>query len=85
MLLAPIYLVILIITSLEYRHSNYLEKDLNSSSVFANKKNYLDMLIEDGDFPGDVVIPSKVITKSYLNVFIPFSEPSLISATATMF
>ncbi|RIV67574.1 hypothetical protein [Flagellimonas aequoris] len=74
LLLAPIYLVILIITSLEYRHSNYLEKDLNSSSVFANKKNYLDMLIEDGDFPGDVVIPSKVITTSYLNVFIPFSE-----------
>jgi hypothetical protein len=74
LLLAPIYIIILIITSLEYRHSNYLEKDLNSSSVFANKKNYLDMLVEDGDFPGDVVIPSKVITTSYLNVFIPFSE-----------
>ena len=74
LLLAPIYIIILIITSLEYRHSNYLEKDLNSSSVFANKKNFLDMLVEDGDFPGDVVIPSKVITTSYLNVFIPFSE-----------
>jgi len=74
LLLAPIYIVILIITSLEYRHSNYLEKDLNSSQVFANKKNYLDMLVEDGDFPGEVVIPSKVISTSYLNVFIPFSE-----------
>ncbi len=74
LLLAPIYIIILIITSLEYRHSNYLEKDLNSSSVFANKKNYLDMLVEDGDFPGDMVIPSKVISTSYLNVFIPFSE-----------
>jgi len=34
----------------------------------------LDMLTKDSDFPGEVVIPSKVITKSYLNVFIPFSE-----------
>ncbi|MEO2051111.1 hypothetical protein [Flagellimonas beolgyonensis] len=74
LLLAPIYLAILVITSFEYRNSNYLEKELKSSSIFANKENYLDMLTKDSDFPGEVVIPSKVITKSYLNVFIPFSE-----------
>lgn len=74
LLLVPIYLVILVITTIEYRNSNYLAKDLSSSSIFANKENYLDMLTEDGDFPGNIVIPSKVITKSYLTVFIPFSE-----------
>jgi hypothetical protein len=74
LLLVPIYMVILTITSLEYRNSNYWEKDLNSSSMYANKENYLDMLTDDADFPGNIVIPSKVITKSYLNVFIPFSE-----------
>ena len=74
LLLAPIYLAILVITSFEYRNSNYLEKELKSSSIFANRENYLDMLTKDSDFPGEVVIPSKVITKSYLNVFIPFSE-----------
>ena len=74
LLLAPIYLAILVITSFEYRNSNYLEKELKSSSIFANRENYMDMLTKDSDFPGEVVIPSKVITKSYLNVFIPFSE-----------
>lgn len=74
LLLAPIYLAILVITSFEYRNSNYLEKELKSSSIFANRENYLDMLTKDSDFPGEVVIPSKVITKSYLNIFIPFSE-----------
>ncbi len=74
LLLAPIYIAILLVTSLEYRHSNYLEKDQQSSSNFANRENYLDMLTEDGDFPGEMTISSKVITKPYLNVFVPFSE-----------
>lgn len=74
LLLAPIYIAILMITSLEYRQSNYLDKEQRSSNIFANKENYLDMLTEDGDFPGHMALPSKVITDSYLTVFIPFSE-----------
>nr|WP_297787021.1 hypothetical protein [uncultured Allomuricauda sp.] len=74
LLLAPIYIIILMITSLEYRNSNYLEQDLNSSRTYANRENYLDMMTEEGDFPGSMVIPSKVITQPYLSVFIPFSE-----------
>lgn len=74
LLLAPIYIIILMITSLEYRQSNYLDKEQRSSSMFAKKENYLDMMTEEGDFPGGVVIPSKVITQPYLNVFVPFSE-----------
>ncbi|WP_318309972.1 hypothetical protein [Flagellimonas crocea] len=74
LLLVPIYIAILMITSLEYRNSNYVHKDMKSSDFFANKENYLDMLTEKGDFPGRLVIPSKVITDSYLQVFVPFSE-----------
>jgi len=73
-LLVPIYIAILMITSLEYRSSNYLDKDQQSSSTFAHKENYADMLVEDGDFPGKMVIPSKVINKPFLKVFVPFSE-----------
>ncbi|AWX45492.1 hypothetical protein HME9304_02511 [Flagellimonas maritima] len=72
--LTPVYILILMITSVEYRNSNYLDKDQSSSSIFANKKNYFDMLDEDADFPGEVAIPSKTITKNHLQVFIPFSE-----------
>ena len=74
LLLIPIYIAILLITTLEYRNSNYLQKELNSSSMFANKENYLDMLSDDGDYPGDVTIPSKVITKPFLQVFIRYKE-----------
>ncbi|GGG57534.1 hypothetical protein GCM10011414_29200 [Croceivirga lutea] len=72
--LVPIYVAILFLTSIEYRNSNYLEKDKNSNSRFANKENYMDMLTSEADFPGDLVIPSKIITTNYLQVFMPFRE-----------
>ncbi len=74
LLLTPIYILILFLTGIEYRNSNYLEDDRNSSSIFANKENYMDMLVKDSDYPGEAVIPSKVITTPYLQVFMPFSE-----------
>ncbi len=73
-LLAPIYIIILILSGLEYRNSNYLNKDKHSSTIFANKENYMDMMTEDEDYPGEAVIPSKVITTSYLQIFMPYSE-----------
>ncbi|UJH68019.1 hypothetical protein [Allomuricauda sp. SCSIO 65647] len=73
-LLTPIYIVILLLSGLEYRNSNYLNKEKNSSTIFANKENYMDMMTEDEDYPGEAVIPSKVITTSYLQVFMPYSE-----------
>lgn len=74
LLLTPIYILILFLTGIEYRNSNYLESDRNSSSIFANKENYMDMITEDSDYPGDAVIPSKVITTGHLQVFMPYSE-----------
>ncbi len=73
-LLTPIYILILIISGIEYRNSNYLEKDRNSSTLFANKENYMDMMVEDADYPGEAVIPSKVITTKFVQVFMPYSE-----------
>lgn len=73
LLLTPIYLIILILASVKYENSNYL-KERSSSSKFANKENYQDMLIEDTDYPGEIVIPSKVVRTPYLHVFIPFNE-----------
>ena len=73
-LLTPIYIFILLVSGLEYRNSNYLEKDRSSSTIYANKENYLDMMTEDEDYPGEAVIPSKVITTKFLPVFMPYSE-----------
>lgn len=73
-LLTPIYIIILILSGLEYRNSNYLDKERNSSTIFANKENYMDMMIEEADYPGEAVIPSKVITTKFIQVFMPYSE-----------
>lgn len=74
MVLIPVYFLILIATSLRYKTSNYLSFDNNSSSIYANNKNYADMLVDDTDFIEDVIIPSKVISTPYLNIFIVFNE-----------
>lgn len=73
-LLTPIYIIILILSGLEYRNSNYLEKDRDSSTIYANRENYLDMMKGDSDYPRQAVIPSKVITTKFLTVFMPYSE-----------
>ena len=74
LLLTPIYLLILVVASLQYENSNFLDIERDSSAQFANKENYQDLMNEDGDYPGDFVIPSKVIRTPYLPVFIPFRE-----------
>lgn len=73
LLLTPIYLLILFLTSLENRNSNFWDEDASSSEIFANKDNYADMQTKEDDYPGNVVIPSKVVTDDYLQIFLPFS------------
>ncbi len=73
-LLTPIYILILLITGLEYRKSNYFSPELSSRSYVANKENYRDLLTKSGDIPAQVTIPSKVIRTPYLNIFIGYSE-----------
>ncbi|MBT8269916.1 MAG: hypothetical protein KJN59_11905 [Bacteroidia bacterium] len=73
-LLVPIYLVILIITSLNYRTSNYLDTDQSSSSIYANSQNYEDEIDQKDEFIRGVAIPSKVIKNNFLKIFIHYSE-----------
>ena len=72
--LIPVYIIILTLTSLRYDNSNYLDVDSSSSEIYANNRNYEDLMTEDDDFIRNVAIPSKVINTSYLKVFVPFSE-----------
>jgi len=73
-ILVPLYFIILIATSFEYKKSNYLDISNDSNSYYASKRNYEDMLNEEGQFIRIVAIPSKVITDSYLKVFMVYSD-----------
>jgi len=74
MVLVPIYVLILISTSIEFRQSNYIDFPRDSSSYYASNQNYEDMLTEKGQFIRTAAIPSKVIKDSYLKIFIVFDE-----------
>ena len=73
-ILVPIYVLLLVITSIEDKQSNYFEKSSNSSEYYASKRNYEDMLTEEGQFIKTAAIPSKVIKEAHLKVFMPFSD-----------
>ena len=73
-ILVPVYILILLLTSLKYERSNYIESSDYSNSTYASKKNYEDMLSKEGQFIKTVAIPSKVIKDSYLKVFMVFSD-----------
>lgn len=72
-ILVPIYFIILISTSLNYRTSNYFTRDLNSNSIIANSNNYEDALAEDA-FVEDIAIASKVISDNFLKIFMVMND-----------
>ena len=74
MALVPIYILILVVTSFEYTKSNYLDTPKSSSSYYASNRNYEDMLTEKGQFIRTAAIPSKVITDSYLKIFMVYDD-----------
>lgn len=71
--LVPIYILILVATSLKYNTSNYFNTDLYSNSIITDNKHYEDLL-EDDDFIDEVAISSKVVTKNFLKVFMVFDD-----------
>lgn len=73
-MLIPVYILILILTSLKYETSNYLDINTSSSAIYANSRNYEDLLEGDDQFIRNVAIPSKVITDPFLRVFVVFTE-----------
>ncbi|MGC1473817.1 MAG: hypothetical protein WA775_14580 [Psychroserpens sp.] len=74
LVLVPFYILILVLASFEYQTSNYISNDLDSSDIIANIENYEDQLNDKKQFTGNVSIPSKVITNSYLKVFVLYYE-----------
>jgi hypothetical protein len=72
-MLVPAYIAIMILTSVKYQNSNYLEIEKSSSSYYADSRNYDDMLSNDDDFVKIASIPSKVILDPYLKVFIDYT------------
>jgi hypothetical protein len=66
--------LLLVVTSIEDKQSNYFEKSNDSSEYYASKRNYEDMLIEEGQFIKTAAIPSKAIKDSHLKIFIVFSD-----------
>jgi hypothetical protein len=73
-ILIPVYVAVVFMTSFHYKKSNYLKTDISSSEVFANPNNYDDLITKKNDFIKVATIPSKVITDSYLNVFVVYKE-----------
>jgi len=68
--LVPIYFLILMMTSLRYNYSNYLNENTSSNDFISNNSNYEDLL--NDKFIDGVAIQSKVITGGYVKVFIAF-------------
>ena len=74
LILVPFYILILVITSLQYKSSNYIHNDVSSSSFMANSESYEDLLIDNKTFTDDVIIQSKVISDPFVKVFMLYSE-----------
>ena len=72
--LIPIYLAILLITSLEYRNSNYLQKNSTIAAIHLDDRHYEDLLIQNDEFVRHVSIQSKVIKDSYLKIFVVYTD-----------
>jgi hypothetical protein len=71
--LLPIYFIILILTSFQYRPSNYFDDVDYSSETRANRISYLDQL-KDNEHVDNFAITSKVVTMPYLNVFMELTD-----------
>ncbi|WP_299892182.1 hypothetical protein [uncultured Lacinutrix sp.] len=72
--LIPIYFIITTLITFRYNRSNYLSINRDSDIIYADKRNYNNLLTEKGEFINDVSIPSKIIETPYLNIFIEYTE-----------
>jgi hypothetical protein len=70
----PLYLGLTFLTGTRFSTSNYLDMEMNTNSYTAGKANYFDTLDQDVSFVDRAAIPSKVITKPYLNVFVVYGS-----------
>ena len=74
LILVPVYIGILYLSSYSYVASNYLDANRRSSAFVANAGNYEDLIIKENDFINRATIQSKVITDNYLKIFVIFND-----------
>ncbi len=72
--LLPLYVILILATTLRNNLTNYFGGDISSTEVIANRNNYLDLLQDERDFVKSVAIDSKVITKHHLGVFFVLDD-----------
>lgn len=73
-ILVPVYFIILVFTSFNYKTSNYFSKANFSSETTSSRGNYLDLIAEDDGLIDDFAISSKAITTPYINVFMTITD-----------
>ncbi|WP_282051177.1 hypothetical protein [Maribacter aquivivus] len=74
-LIVPVYFIVSFFSSgFGTLRSNYLDYNQSTSQQFTGKENYEDQLLEDTDMVNFASIPSKIIEKSYLPVFINYTN-----------
>jgi len=73
-MLVPIYVVIIFLGSMENRQSNYLINEGKSSEFRSKNYHYEDLSSSEYTFIKTAAIPSKVIEKNHLKVFLVYEE-----------
>jgi len=73
-LLIPFYLFVLISISFYHQKSNYFTLQNDSDEIIANHNNYEDLKKESSFTNIDFTIQSKVITSSFVKIYLSFHE-----------
>ncbi|MDF4204849.1 hypothetical protein PXD56_17910 [Maribacter sp. SA7] len=74
-LIVPVYFIVSFFSSgFGTLRSNYLDHDQSTSQQFTGKENYEDQLLKDTDMVNFASIPAKIIEKSYLPIFISYTN-----------
>lgn len=75
LLLVPIFIFVILISSLNHNASNYFNSFNNSTTYITSDNNYEDLVEKDEAlFIDDAAIQSKIITENYVKVYIRFSK-----------
>ncbi|XLS30377.1 hypothetical protein ACJD0Z_06020 [Flavobacteriaceae bacterium M23B6Z8] len=72
--LVPMYLGIIILAGTGFSTSNYINDKLSASNIVADNENYYDEITKPTQFVKLAAIPSKVITNTFLQVFVAYGK-----------
>ncbi len=74
LMLVPVYILLLFFGSFVKVKSNVMTPEISSSKHVTTYNSYLDMLTEEGHFPGKIAIQSKTVKDAHLQIFMPYTE-----------